>query len=277
MKCFVCNGKMKKYFSKRIGWGGADIHEYVRCEICGLVIDKTAYETDFNELSDDIISIHSEYQGTNENLADPNWLERLEKQALSLVSFFEKGLFSYDMRIVDYGCGDGKLSEYFAGQYSKMAEDTVHEEQMPEILKYDKYMKPKGDTSYLSTEDMEKGSFDVVITCSVLEHLVGKMQVDEVLSLINDCGVFCLHTYVCEKVPQDPNWHYLLPDHVTIWTNRAMAYLYEQYGFTGCAFNLEARMWFFFRDKIRFAKLEENVGQLDGTWVLSCDFVDYWK
>lgn len=97
-----------------------------------------------------------------------------------------------------------------------------------------------GNTDYLLDSNMQKKAFDVVVICSVFEHLLGKGDVEEIMGLLKEQGIFCLHTLVCEEVPQNPDWYYLLPAHCTIWTNKAMKILYEQNGFKGCAYNLEA-------------------------------------
>ncbi len=84
-------------------------------------------------------------------------------------------------------------------------------------------------------------------------------------------------TSVVEEVPQDPDWHYLLPVHCTMWTNKAMQILYEQQKFRGCAYNLEARTWLMFRNRDDYEKLKAVEKNLSGSWFLSDNFVDYWK
>lgn len=278
MKCFICNGEMKPYFSKKMGLSKRGMHEYMRCEKCGIVIDRTAYEQDIDQIKEDIIIAHTSYQKSDINPdTDLNWIERLNRQAKLLVQFYSEGIFQTNIRVVDYGCGDGKLSEYFQQKCRVLLDHKAANECSPKILKYDKYMKPDNDNSYLSDCEMQQGMFDVVITCSLLEHLIGKKDIDEVFCLLNDRGTFCLHTLICEEVPRDPDWFYLLEGHVTLWTNAAMKYIYKQYKFVGCAYNLETRMWFFFRDRKLFHKLIEKEKMLDGVWETSTDFIDYWK
>lgn len=277
MKCFVCNSNMKEYFHKKMMLREGEDHEFVCCEKCGLVIDRTAYELDPAKRIDDICSIHSSYQGMDENPYDPAWIGRIEKQATLFAELFIEDIFCTDMKVVDYGCGDGKLSKYFDMKYAKLSEDKEPVKDAPQILKYDKYMKPEGDMSYLDDDHMIPGKFDVVVSCSMMEHFFGKKEVDEIFNLVSETGTFCMHTLICEEVPQDPDWFYLIVDHVTIWTNRAMALLYRQYRFVGCAYNLEARMWFFFRNREQFYKLKKRKNAIDGTWIFSDDFVDYWK
>ncbi len=259
------------------GGGQQDFLQFIKCGHCGLVIDQTTYEMSQEERSAYITKIHSAYLGQDENVDDPGWIERLDKQVLLLIQMFGNGIFNKNMRIADYGCGDGKLSEYFRRYYESTVNGNTLNEENPVILKYDKFMRPEGDSTYLLDSEMKPGSFDAIVTCSVFEHLIGKRDIDEVLGLLNNNGILCLHTLVCEEVPCDPDWYYLLPDHVTLWTNKAMDYLYKDYGYSGCAYNIEARMWFFFKDKTQFDKLYANKDKITGTWVFSNNFVDYWK
>jgi len=273
MECFICKSDMNNYFVKNDEYIGKD-REFVRCSNCGLVIDKTIYQMTADELAKHIIKVHSEYQGTDEFEYDSRWLTRLNTQATVIAQMFKENVFGNDMRIADWGCGDGKLSEYFSRKWQEIKNA---QKNSPQILKYDKYMRPEGDDTYLSDNEMIDGTFDAIITCSVFEHLIGKDDVDNILKLLNDTGVFCLHTLICEEVPHDPNWFYLAPDHVTIWTNNAMKYLFEEYGFVGCAYNAEAQMWFLFKSKAQFNMLREKKAKIRGTWAISDDFVDYWK
>ena len=126
-------------------------------------------------------------------------------------------------------------------------------------------------------EAVTPGSFDMVVTCSVFEHLLGRPDVDEIVGLLKENGTLCMHTLVCEEVPRDPDWFYLLGGHCTLWTNNSMSLLFEQYGFTGCAYHVQARMWLFFRDRQRFEQLKSKRTLIQGEWIFSDQFVDYWK
>lgn len=261
MYCFVCGKEMTGYFIKN--WGRGMTGDFVRCPDCGMVINKTMYEMPVREWIQKNEELHSEYQGTNEMKNDPKWLDRINMQGEVILQLYDLDIFSVTGNCIDYGCGDGKLAAY------------VNRKQQL-VLKYDKYM-GQGKDGYLKDEEVKPGRFDVVICCSVLEHLIGKTEVDKVFGLIADKGVLCLHTLVCEEVPKDPDWFYLLTVHCTLWTNRAMEILYRNNKFTGCAYNLEAQMWFMFRDRGQFQKLQDAKHRLKGTWFFSDNFVDYWK
>lgn len=124
---------------------------------------------------------------------------------------------------------------------------------------------------------MEDGSFDVVTSSSVFEHLAGRGQVDKVLRLLKDDGTFCVQTLICENVPEDPEWFYFRPVHCTIWTNQAMDYFFEQYGFIGCAYNLRAQMWLMFRSIEVFERARKAYSMDKKVWTFSDRFIDYYK
>ena len=109
---------------------------------------------------------------------------------------------------------------------------------------------------YLSDNEVIPNSFDAVISCAVFEHLFGKSDVDAILQLLNEHGILFLHTLICEEVPKDPDWFYLGAAHVTFWTNAAMTHIYNTYGYAGCAYNVDARMWLFFKDKEEYLRLQ---------------------
>lgn len=261
MNCFVCGKEMTGYFIKK--WGEEMTGDFVRCPDCGLVINKTMYEMPIQEWMEKNEELHSEYQGTDEMKDDPKWLDRINAQGEVILQLYDLDIFSCNGKCIGYGCGDGKLA------------DLVNRNRQL-IQKYDKFM-GCGKLGYLKDKEVNQGEFDVVICCSVLEHLVGKVEVEKVFGLIAEDGVLCLHTLVCEEVPRDPDWFYLLTVHCTLWTNKAMSILYKDNGFAGCAYNLESQMWFMFRNKEQFVRLKNAEQVLKGKWFFSDGFVDYWK
>lgn len=272
MNCFVCGSEMGDYLKKTIKPETFE-RNYVRCESCGLVLCQTVYEMASDEWQALNSTAHRYLRdGEIINQSITRRLLRVQNHAKLLAGVFASNVWEPDARIVDYGCGDGKLSEYIQNELDVRGGACV-----PKLLKYDKYMRPEEPCDYLEDGDIKSESFDVVISCAVFEHLIGRSGVDEVMDLLHDRGTLCLHTLVCEEVPQDPEWFYLSPSHCTMWTNKSMGLIYEQYGFVGCAYHLEGRMWFFFRDYQRFELLRSKSSSIPGKWVFSDRFVDYWK
>lgn len=271
MRCFVCGFEMRDYFKKKMlpempEWN------YVRCESCGLVLCQTVYEMTKDEWK--IVNDgHRGKLGHSEDPDDPNWVKRLRCQAELFTALAAGGIWEPGARVVDYGCGDGKLADFVDESLCASVGDAGPWK----LLKYDKYMRPEGPCDYLRDEDMRPGGFDAVVSCSVFEHLLGRVDIDEIMGLLADRATLCLHTMVCMEIPLDPEWFYLLGGHCTLWTNKSMALIYEQYGFAGCAYHVEARMWFFFKDRWRFEQLRSKSPSIPGEWVFSDRFVDYWK
>ena len=253
--------------------GGHETSAYVRCAECGLVVNQTVYEMTKEEWRK-VNDRHKNYQGGNDNPSDPKWIARLRTQARVICGLFRYGVIKRTDKAVDYGCGDGKLSDFILEEYEKQ---TGEKADRPLLRKYDKYMRPNGAEDYCKDEEMIRGTFDFVVSCSVLEHLIGMKDVDDILALVNDEGIIAVHTLVCEEVPDDPDWFYLSPGHCTIWTNKAMTKLYEKYGYAGCAYHVEAQMWFFFKNQEKYRKLQAVYKDIPGTWIVSEHFVDYWK
>ncbi len=261
MKCFVCGGEMEFFLNKDFNLENLSRGEYFRCPKCGLVISKTLYEMAPENWRALNLECHESYQGTENCSADPRWLERLQNQAEMLAELFRRGIFGG--RSLDYGCGDGKLAALVEKLLGRS-----------EISNYDEFMARAG---YLTAAEISARKFDLVITCSVFEHLLGERDFDKIFDLLTPAGTFALHTLIAEEIPRDASWFYFLPPHCTFLTNRAMAILFERYKFKGCAYNVGARMWLFFRDEEKFRRLEEILPQLSGAWSLDKKFVDYWK
>ena len=273
MKCFVCGGEMTPYFTKKIAvqyLDGLDTFEYERCGHCGLVVSKTLYEMSHDDWVKFNCAAHKDlFDGViDRDTLDPKWRLRLELQSKMFVELLRAGVFEYDWRTIDYGAGDGLIADEINSTLKT-----------PWLKKFDAYMEPR-DENYLTPTEVIAGGFDFLMSSSVFEHLLGNRgDVDKVIGLVKPNGVMALHTLICEEVPCDPDWHYLLsiPVHCTFWTNKAMSIVFEKFGFKHCSYNVEAQMWLFFRNDEAWARLVECKDRLSGTWVLADKFVDYWK
>ncbi len=276
MKCFVCGAEMTPYFEKKLDSTAKEyidkpeIFEYVRCENCGLVVSKTLYEMSHEDWSAFNTKAHKAVfdQKVDYKIVDPSWLKRLETQANMFVNLVNLGIFKDDWRTIDFGAGDGKLANKINERLKKVW-----------LKKFDAYMEPL-DENYLTKDEVKPQSFDFLVSTSVFEHLLGTQgDVEKIIDLIKPDGTMALHTLICEEVPQDPEWFYLLPVpvHCTLWTNKAMSITYKKFGFKGCAYNLPAQMWLFFRDRNLYLELKNNKEKLQGNYFFSDDFVDYWK
>lgn len=257
---------MSFFFSKPFHAYGLDTADYWRCDHCGFVISETHAEMTPAAWERINYEQHASYQGTDGDPADPNWLTRLQNQAVMLHDLQQMGLLNRNGRWLDYACGDGKLSDILQTRYDL------------DLLKYERYLQRK--EGYLGDKDLVPGSFDFVITTSVFEHFTRREQFDFVEALLSKRGVLGVHTLVCESVPADPTWFYLHPVHCTFHTNRSMEILFRQWGYTSSVYNVEGQLWLWFKNDPRDvdARIRWANGRPHGpAYVFKEGFVDYWK
>lgn len=258
-KCQVCGNEIELYFTKDFKMKTLGKVEYVKCKSCGFVCSKTVCEMNEDKWNELNIEAHSSYQHKESNIVDPRWIQRLKNQS-DIISVLEKeGVLNYSKgNWVDYGCGDGKLCDY------------IYDRNKLKIEKYDKYM---GDSTYMTDKELKKGFFDVVITTSVFEHFCKIDKLDEVINLLSENGVLVLHTLVAEEIPKDPNWFYLEPVHVALYSNKSMEILFKRWGFECSLYHPNSQFWFFFKSKTIFEK-----SLLDSHSLFYKEgFMDYWK
>lgn len=241
--------------------------EYWKCINCGFVISKTHLELPEDSWHQLNITYHKTYQNSNHNPDDPRWIDRLHSQAKVIDDAARIGLLLDSGRWLDYACGNGQLSSILNTTYRRV------------LFNYDKYMPDKN--GFLVQSDITPRSFDFVITTSVFEHFTQRSHYDLVESLVAPTGVMGIHTLVCENIPQDPNWFYLLPVHCAFHTNKSMSILFNQWGYSESIYNVESRLWLFFKSSPRDIKriLVDANQRLNAPQYIYNEngFVDYWK
>ena len=266
MKCIICNVSMEYFFSKNFSAYALNQVDYWNCPNCNFVISKTHAEmaqADWERLNADY---HNTFLGLSTNADDPRWISRLQAQTDVLNDLVELGILHRN-RWLDFASGDGKLSGFLREQYQL------------ELLNYDRYM-PVGE-NFLTETSLVPQSFDFVLTTSVFEHIIKRRDLDDIAALVTKTGVMGLHTLVCENIPQDPDWFYLLPVHCAFHTNKSMSLLLQQWGFEASIYNVEARLWLFFRSGGSAVQtIIEQANQRAGSrpaYIFKRGFVDYWK
>jgi len=265
MRCEICGGSCRFDFTKRFDSFGLTDVQYWRCEDCGFVLSRTHAEMspkDWMELNE---RCHATYQGHDENLLDPRWKSRMAAQARAIAELSGCGLLDPQGRWVDFGCGDGSLSDLLAADYRLG------------LPKYDKYM--ARDASYLSHQDLQPAAFDFVITSSVFEHLTRREQWDGIEALVCPAGAFGVATLVADRVPSDPDWFYLEPPHCAFFSNAAMDRLFKDWGYRCSIYDVAARLWIWFRSDPRAVstKVDQLNGAGLGPYLFREGFLDYWK
>lgn len=230
----ICENETAYYFSKDFA-GAYSLRgvEYWQCPHCKFVYSKTHFDmTDecWVELNR---AYHAHYQGGDTNDDDPNWKARQERQREAICFLFTAGHLPTKRRWLDWGAGDGSLTRLLG-------------ERDLELLQYDKYMRSEG---YLSEKQLEYAGFDFLVSTSVFEHVRDLGTLDHISSLVAPLGVLAIHTLVCETVPADPNWFYLLPVHVAFFSNKSMQILFERWKFSSSLYHVPGRIWFFFKNE----------------------------
>jgi hypothetical protein len=266
LKCLICGAPMSFFFAGQFPALGLDRVEYWRCDNCGFVISKTHVEMDPATWERVNYAWHASYQGKKEDDRDPNWINRINNQALVLHDLWQMQLLNDKGRWLDYACGDAKLSRTLGTRYH-----------LP-LLNYERYMPHRED--FLDVRDLVPGGFDLVITTGVFEHLTRREQFDGVEALVSKAGVLGTHTLVCENVPADPTWFYLNPVHCAFHTNKSMEILFRQWGYTCSIYNVEAQLWLWFQTdphEVDAAIRRANDRAQGPFYVYKEGFVDYWK
>lgn len=242
-RCLACDGPMLDHTRKDFnGAWGLGIVEYQRCAWCGMVASKTHQEmadADWQRMNHDY---HADFFAKRGGSDDPRWLTRLALQAQSIEALACLGVLPIGQPWLDYGAGNGKLASFLA----------LH--RFP-VEGYD-----LGDAK-------PEGRYDVVISTSVFEHARTRETLDDCAALVSDRGVLALHTWVGESVPTDPAWFYYLAPHSAFYTNAAMRELFWRWGFRASLYNVDARLWFWFK---------QDSGPVDG-YEYKYGFMDYWR
>lgn len=258
-KCLICKGKTEFFFEKSFNHykGLLDKAQYFRCKHCGFVYSQTHYELDPAswELLNKKYCENSYIDNLNDFSHRPPYLQ----QAL-LLNILEKHNLTGKNQYLDYGCGM-KFFANILNTYFSLRIDS-----------YDKYINPDFKP--------KPQSYDVVFSSAVIEHITSIETLDEMMAYLKNEGIFMFHTLVCEKIPQSPEWFYLLPVHCSFFTNKSMSILMEKYGFTCSIYSPLAKSWVFFKNnpsEIETKINNINSNLLNNYLVFKKGFVDYWK
>lgn len=269
MRCIICDGPSAHYFTKTYTQEPfasfmADIGpvDYWRCGACGFTQSKTHVELPretWERLN------HQFHSYTNDpaapNLSNP---APIDEQALFVARLLRNGLAAGP--VLDYAGGSGTLStilERYLGISAPI---------------FDPYM---GDQGSRYVQAVAPGSYGTVINSAMFEHVVTRADLDAVNAAVADDGVMIIHTVICERVPPDPDWFYLVPPvHIAFHTNASMEILMRQWGYKSSIYCPKAKSWALLKCEV--AAAEPAVAAINREidlelLIAKSGFVDYWK
>ncbi len=270
MNCIICGGESRYYFSKDYSTSpfGAWMSEigpiaYHRCEGCGFVLSKTHAELSkaaWGELNTRFHAYTSDPDVPNHSNQAP-----YAEQAIVLATLGRQGVIDTSS-MLDFAGGMGTLSSLL-GTYFGLR-----------LPIYDPFM--AGDSDVYVGEPAP-GSYRTVINSAMFEHVLTRSDLDAVNAVVADDGALIIHTVVCENVPADPDWFYLVPPvHTAFHTNASMRILMQQWGYRSSIYSPKGKCWVLLRGDVQSvekAVADINI-ELQNPWLICQDsFVDYWK
>lgn len=203
MACPVCNAE-ESTFVIRVIKSGLEI-EYVRCCECRTVYAPEVLSWEPGDFKCKIYNI--DYVKF-----DPDFVEK--RPRIYANSLYKNRFPSFSGRHLDYGGGNGKLSQILRDEASWDSQT------------FDRYY---GDVK------LPEGKFDLVTAIEVFEHAVNVHELWNDLSrLTNFGGILFVSTWTAPDNLESMNdWFYLLPrnGHFIFYSPEAFDLLEKQYGF----------------------------------------------
>ncbi len=276
MKCLICSENSHFFFNKRFDPPYDEylgVVEYYKCQQCGFVFSKTHAELDQNSWEKINYLFHT-YCEDQKNIKATNQPPYLE-QAMLLNVLVKNGLVSVE-KAIDWAGGHGTLSKCLTKYFGI------------KIPVFEKYMQASNVGSELTfgssvqyIQQSELSAYETVINSAVFEHITKREYFDEINDRVADDGCLILHTVVCENIPQDPNWFYLLPVHCAFHTNRSMELLMYQWGYASSIYCPSAKSWVLLKQKNKRIS-EDEVKAVNMEFQFNYlyhknGFMDYWK
>lgn len=269
MICLVCNNKTYFYFKKlflkqdNTFFNDRPV-EYFRCDNCGFVFSKTHYQMS-----------ETTWEKLNKYYHNKTRKPRYKKLG-NPPPYYEQAMMIFVLRknhliktedIIDWGGGFATLSKIMHKYFGLT------------IPVYDKYIADSSTAiQYISEGKLTQHK--TVICSAVFEHLRKRKDLDLINQCVSDDGCLILHTVVCENIPRDPKWFYLLPVHCSFFTNKSMKIIMKQYGYQSSIYCHPAKSWVLFKkDKRDIPSLVCNINnEFKCVYlVYKKGFVDYWK
>ncbi|GHV27523.1 hypothetical protein AGMMS4952_09350 [Spirochaetia bacterium] len=238
--------------------------DYWKCKNCGFVSSKTYQELPFKKWE----KLNSDFHHFGENLKSNN--DRLGNQPpylqqATMLNILQNKKIINPAKMLDYAGGYGTLSKILEKYYGLG------------LLVYDPYIQTN-ETNYVLKEQLEK--YKVVINSAMFEHVISRQDLDNVNDLVDMDGCLVLHTRICEEIPKDPDWFYVLPVHCAFHTNMSMEILMRQWKYESSIYCPVARCWVLFKkDRKDFHEIIKKINlEFEQDYLFyKKGFLDYWK
>ena len=271
MQCIICNSKSSYYFSKTYTEKPIDEFmkdigpiQYYKCENCGFVLSKTHLEMGEEKWNELNLAFHHYMENPEfeKSVNQPPYAE----QAMMLTILGKNGVIDTG-DVLDYAAGYGTLSKILS-KYNGI-----------EINIFDQYVQADGAGRYVNEADLRK--YKTVVNSAMFEHVLRREDLDRVNSMVDIDGCMIIHSVVCERVPDDPDWFYLNPPvHTAFHTNKSMGILMEQWGYKSSLYCPQAKCWVLLKEEDH--QIEQSIDainkELQTRWFYwKSGFVDYWK
>ncbi|WP_186081479.1 class I SAM-dependent methyltransferase [Burkholderia gladioli] len=272
--CIICQSETHFFFSKDYPtYPGSPFAEtltvdFWKCGACGFVISKTHQEMTESQWSQLNSSWHHAFENNIEARVtnQPPYAD----QALALTLLGKNDIIKIDDAL-DYAAGYGTFSRCLKKYFGT------------EISIFDRYVHDSApDLSYVGESELRQ--YQLVVNSAMFEHVLDRAGLDAVDELVASDGVLMLHTVVCERIPQDPNWFYInTMVHTALHTNKSMSILMEQWGYAASVYSPQAKCWYLFKNGYpHLDSLEAKIAginrELQTTYFhYKKGFVDYWK
>jgi Methyltransferase domain len=271
MKCLVCDSDSNYYFSKSYTDSPfrelmSDIGEidYYKCVRCGFVLSQTHRELDKFRWE----SLNNNFHHHIENLDNKKIINQppYAEQAMMLVLLGKNKIIN-TASMIDYAGGYGSLSNIMEKYHSIF------------LPIYDPFVQCSTSDRYVKRENLI--GYKTVINSAMFEHILNRNDLEEVNSIVEENGALILHTVICENIPKDPNWFYLIPPvHTAFHTNKSMEILMSQWGYHSSIYCPPSKCWVLLKEKSTSAEKLCNAinKELRNKWFyFKHGFVDYWK
>jgi hypothetical protein len=271
MPCIICDAPTAYYFSKTYTEAPFDTFmrdigpvDYHKCTRCGFVLSKTHAELlpeVWGKLNSDCHHFIEDPSAEKKGNQPP-----YPEQALMLLLLSQNNLISTQPWL-DYAAGYGTLSRLLQKYFY------LH------LPIFDPFV--HGVDPHLYIQQPTPGAYETVINSAMFEHVLTRQDLDQVNALVSPTGCLILHTVICENIPKDPDWFYLRPPvHTAFHTNKSMAVLMQQWGYTSSLYCPKSKCWVLFKKDPAhvLATLRTLQDELQSSWFIFKEgFMDYWK